>query len=129
MPIAWAGLEQTCFIPVPWGIPCVCCGRDGAGLAAAAAWGAPVTLVMCCASCSVLQTLVIKVCGVILSVVGGLAVGKVMCTKLSLSCSWHVVICCWHACHSPAPALHWGWGADGPAVTSQFYSLPVRCVA
>ncbi|OXB74494.1 UNVERIFIED_CONTAM: hypothetical protein H355_001876 [Colinus virginianus] len=32
-----------------------------------------------------LKTLVIKVCGVILSVVGGLAVGKVMCTNSSFS--------------------------------------------
>lgn len=46
------------------------------------------TLVMCCALCSVLQTLVIKVCGVILSVVGGLAVGKVMCTGRSPACCY-----------------------------------------
>lgn len=46
------------------------------------------TLVMRCALCSVLQTLVIKVCGVILSVVGGLAVGKVMCTGRSWACCY-----------------------------------------
>lgn len=49
----------------------------------------PLWLPCSCSSChpcdvlypSLVQTLVIKVCGVILSVVGGLAVGKVMCTK------------------------------------------------
>uniref|UniRef100_A0A8B9PWY2 Chloride channel protein n=1 Tax=Apteryx owenii TaxID=8824 RepID=A0A8B9PWY2_APTOW len=42
----------------------------------AAAHGIPAALAMCPVSFAVLQTLVIKVCGVILSVVGGLAVGK-----------------------------------------------------
>lgn len=96
---------------------CVC-GRDGAGLTVAA-WGAPVSLVMCCASCSVLQTLVIKVCGVILSVVGGLAVGKVMCIKLSV-----VLLACCYLLLACLPQL-----STSPVVTSWFYSLPVWCVA
>lgn len=55
---------------------------------------------------SVLQTLVIKVCGVILSVVGGLAVGKVMCTKRSLA----VPLACGHLlpAHVPQPVPVWG---------------------
>lgn len=66
---------------LPQGCVCVPCGCHGRVPRA--------TPVMCCAL-SVLQTLVIKVCGVILSVVGGLAVGKVRCTELS-----DVLLTCW----------------------------------
>ncbi|PKU36597.1 h(+) cl(-) exchange transporter 7 isoform x2 [Limosa lapponica baueri] len=63
-----------------------------------------------------IETLVIKVCGVILSVVGGLAVGKVMYTNHSLARSWHVG-------RSLSPTLCQEQGTGGPVVTSQFYAL------
>ena len=76
----WAGPSELCPRAVGRSLRVLWQSRSRAPRGAAER---PRTLVMRCAFCSVLQTLVIKVCGVILSVVGGLAVGKVMCTGLS----------------------------------------------